>query len=386
MRWFYRKPWYPERMSSSPIPSAAQPPMHPVNVTVNPLQLLWLQESGIDRLWGRPLAACAVADVSKKEPGPSRSEATQPHPPEGPAAAGVAVASPAVPEIGAAREPTVLASASAPGSTATARQALAQLREQMARPRGRSAQRGAADPQRGVNAQEMSVPPGAAAGAPVQTPPPVPDRSHPEAENAAGSSSLAVNTLNQQDANQQWLGLAQSIRQCTACGLSEHARQPVPGTGPIPARLMIIDQAPGARDEVSGEPLSGQAGRLLDNMLTAIGFDRESAFITDVVKCRPMVNRPPEPHEIEACATHLQQQLALVQPACLLLFGNAAQSILNTTQSIGQLRETPDLAIEVQGRRVPVVVTFHPNHLMANQAAKPLAWADLKRVRNMLQP
>ncbi|ETF01642.1 DNA polymerase [Advenella kashmirensis W13003] len=179
--------------------------------------------------------------------------------------------------------------------------------------------------------------------------------------------------------------MAASIRQCAACGLSEHARQPVPGTGPIPARLMIIDQAPGARDEVSGEPLSGQAGRLLDNMLAAIGFDRESAFITDVVKCRPMVNRPPEPNEIEACATHLQQQLALVQPACLLLFGNAAQSILNTTQSVGQLRETPELAIEVQGRRIPVVVTFHPNHLMANQAAKPLAWTDLKRVRNMLQ-
>ncbi len=362
--------------------------MHPVNVTVNPLQLLWLQESGIDRLWGRPLAASTVADVNKKEPGQSGSEAAQHHRPAGPAAAGVAVASPQAPEIGAAREPAAPASASAPASSSTARQALAQLREQMARQRGRPAQRGAADAQRGVTSQEIPVPPaapGAAAAAAVQTPSPVYDRTVAEAGHREDGSSQPVNTPAQQDANQQWLGLAASIRQCSACGLSEHARQPVPGTGPIPARLMIIDQAPGARDEVSGEPLSGQAGRLLDNMLAAIGFDRESAFITDVVKCRPMVNRPPEPHEIEACATHLQQQLALVQPACLLLFGNAAQSILNTTQSVGQLRETPDLAIEVQGRQIPVVVTFHPNHLMANQAAKPLAWADLKRVRNMLQ-
>lgn len=363
--------------------------MHPVNVTVNPLQLLWLQESGIDRLWGRPLAASAVADVSKKESGQSRSDTTQPHPPAGPAAAGVAVSSPPAPEIGAAREPAVPASASAPGSTSTARQALAQLREQMARQRGRPAQRGATGPQQSVNSQERPVPPatpGAVAGAAVQTPSPVQERTVSEAVHREDVSSQAANTLAQQNAHQQWVGLAASIRQCTACGLSEHARQPVPGTGPIPARLMIIDQAPGARDEVSGEPLSGQAGRLLDNMLAAIGFDRESAFITDVVKCRPMVNRPPEPHEIEACATHLQQQLALVQPACLLLFGNAAQSILNTTQSVGQLRETLDLAIEVKGRRIPVVVTFHPNHLMANQAAKPLAWADLKRVRNLLQP
>lgn len=363
--------------------------MHPVNVTVNPLQLLWLQESGIDRLWGRPLTASTVADVSKKEAGQSRSEATQPHPPAGPAAAGVAIASPPAPEVGAAREPAVPASASVPGSTSTARQALAQLREQMARQRGRPAQRGASDSQRGVSSQEIPVPPTtprAGATVPVQTPPPLHDCTVSEAGSRGEVSFQAGNALTQQDAHQQWVGLAASIRQCTACGLSEHARQPVPGTGPIPARLMIIDQAPGARDEVSGEPLSGQAGRLLDNMLAAIGFDRESAFITDVVKCRPMVNRPPEPHEIEACATHLQQQLALVQPACLLLFGNAAQSILNTTKSVGQLRETQDLAIEIQGRRIPVVVTFHPNHLMANQAAKPLAWADLKRVRDMLQP
>jgi DNA polymerase len=147
---------------------------------------------------------------------------------------------------------------------------------------------------------------------------------------------------------------------------------------------MIIDQAPGAQDEISGEPLSGQAGQLLDNMLAAIGLSRDATFITDVVKCRPMVSRPVEPHEIAACADYLQQQIAMVQPSCVLLFGNAAQSVLGTTQSVGELREIQDLQITIQGRVIPVVVTFHPNHLMANQAAKPLAWVDLKRLRQLL--
>ncbi|HLU04505.1 MAG TPA: uracil-DNA glycosylase [Advenella sp.] len=369
-------------MDASSVSTGAKPVAHPVNVTVNPLQLLWLQESGIDRLWGRALTISAAAD-----PG---AAAHAKHPP----AAGVAPVSASARSTQHSAMPAP-ATESGPGTPSAdtnetlqdatavvqndaspARQALAKLREQMQRQR-RPAGRVAADPRRAkendihATVSEMTSPCAAPQGGP--------QAGVPESQGSGAVGSVPP------QAQVEWPVLAATIRQCTRCALSEHARQPVPGTGSATARLMIIDQAPGAQDEISGEPLSGQAGQLLDNMLAAIGLSREATFITDVVKCRPMVSRPAEPNEIAACADYLQQQIAMVQPSCVLLFGNAAQSVLGTTQSVGELREIHDLQITIQGRAIPVVVTFHPNHLMANQAAKPLAWVDLKRLRQLLQ-
>ncbi len=371
-------------MDSSSVSAGAQPVAHPVNVTVNPLQLLWLQESGIDRLWGRALTVSAGA-----------ANAPAAHTRHSPAAGAASAAEPAQADSDPRPAAQVQAPTQAPDSTSAvvketvpgattavqndaspARQAMAKLREQMQRQR-RPGGRAAADTRRekedhargATNEMGAAVVSNSTSGAVV-----------PEGQDSRPAASQP-----QADARIEWPVLAETIRQCTRCGLSEHARQPVPGSGSATARLMIIDQAPGAQDEISGEPLSGQAGQLLDNMLAAIGLSREATFITDVVKCRPMVSRPAEPHEIAACADYLQQQIAMVQPSCILLFGNAAQSVLGTTQSVGELREVHDLQITVQGRTIPVVVTFHPNHLMANQAAKPLAWLDLKRMRQLLR-
>ena len=372
-------------MESTSVSAGAQPVVHPANVTVNPLQLLWLQESGIDRLWGRALTVSPVAEH------PAAA-----HTRHSPAAGAASAAEPvqvhsdqrsAAPVSTTTKEPgtqspvvkdTVPGAATvAQNDVSPARQALAKLREQMQRQRrpagraGADTRRAKEDGARGTMSEPTSgvAMPGSAPGAVVPEP----------------QGSRSVDPSAPRDAQIEWPVLAATIRQCTRCALSEHARQPVPGTGTVTARLMIIDQAPGAQDEISGEPLSGQAGQLLDNMLAAMGLSRETTFITDVVKCRPMVSRPVEPHEIAACADYLQQQIAMVQPSCVLLFGNAAQSVLGTTQSVGELREIQDLQITVQGRAIPVVVTFHPNHLMANQAAKPLAWVDLKRLRQLLQ-
>ncbi len=372
-------------MESSSVSAGAQPVAHPANVSVNPLQLLWLQESGIDRLWGR---AITVSTGAAQVPGShtrhssvtdaaSAADPAQVHANPRPAAPVSATAkAPDIP-LAITKETVAGVPPVVQNDASPARQALAKLREQMQRqrrPAGRAGvdtRRGKEDGARGATSEMGggTAMPDSASGVVV-----------PEAQD-----SLPADPLVQIDARIEWPVLAATIRQCTRCGLSEHARQPVPGTGATTARLMIIDQAPGAQDEISGEPLSGQAGQLLDNMLAAIGLSREATFITDVVKCRPMVSRPAEPHEIAACADYLQQQIAMVQPSCVLLFGNAAQSVLGTTQSVGELREAHDLQITVQGRAIPVVVTFHPNHLMANQAAKPLAWVDLKRLRQLLQ-
>ena len=373
-------------MESSSVSAGAPPVAHPANVTVNPLQLLWLQESGIDRLWGRALTASAPPAVASAAhvkhhaaEAAVAAEASQAHEVhQAPRSASPVATTTAEPvTLSPATTGAVPDTATVARSDASpARQALAKLREQMQRQR-RPAGRAAADTRRTKDEGVSTV---AAESTPAALPDPMPEAVVPEPQGSQPADAPAL-----RDAPVQWPALAETIRQCKRCGLSEHARQAVPGTGNATARLMIIDQAPGAQDEISGEPLSGQAGQLLDNMLAAIGLSREATFITDVVKCRPMVSRPAEPHEIAACADYLQQQIAMVQPACLLLFGNAAQSVLGTTQSVGQLREAHDLQITVQGRTIPVVVTFHPNHLMANQAAKPLAWVDLKRLRKLLQ-
>ncbi len=359
------------------------PPVHPVGVTVNPLQLLWLQESGIDRLWGRPLAATHASAVPI-EPAHGHAAGTQNQAhahaqaaevsAAGPAAAGVAPVAAEPAAIGAAREPSAAPADPQPASPSRAKEALARIRQQMEHQRGKSALRaGAASRSRPAESGQQ------------QEPPPLTQVSEVEGivlNKVADEVSDASVTV--RDADAQWPVLSKTITQCVQCGLAEQASQPVPGSGPTDAALMIIDQVPGAQDDASGRPLSGQAGILLDNMLRAIGLARDAVFITDVVKCRPMLGRSPQPEEIDACADYLQQQMAMVQPACVLLLGNAAQSVLGSSQPVGELRESPDLHLTIQGRHVPVVVTFHPNHLMANQAAKPLAWADLKRIRKIL--
>ncbi|MGH8811482.1 MAG: uracil-DNA glycosylase family protein [Advenella sp.] len=372
-------------MESTSVSAGAQPVVHPANVTVNPLQLLWLQESGIDRLWGRALTASAVAEPSAAAHTKHTSatgvasvaEPVQTHSDQHPAAPVSANTEEPGMQSAAVKETVPGAATLAQNDVSPARQALAKLREQMQRQR-RPAGRAGAGTRRanddGARGTVRELTSGAA------MPDSAPGAVAPEPQGGRPADPLAP-----RDAQIEWPVLAATIRQCTRCALSEHARQPVPGSGTVTARLMIIDQAPGAQDEISGEPLSGQAGQLLDNMLAAIGLSRETTFITDVVKCRPMVSRPVEPHEIAACADYLQQQIAMVQPSCVLLFGNAAQSVLGTTQSVGELRELQDLQITIQGKVIPVVVTFHPNHLMANQAAKPLAWIDLKRLRQLLQ-
>jgi len=372
-------------MESTSVSAGAPPVVHPANVTVNPLQLLWLQESGIDRLWGRALTVSAVAELpavahtkhTSATGAASSVEPGQTHADQRPAASVSASTEAPGAQSAAVKETVPGAATVAQNDVSPARQALAKLREQMQRQR-RPAGRAGAGTRRvqdnGVPGTMSELTSGAA----------MPD-SAPAAVVPEPHEGRPADPSAPRDAQIEWPVLAATIRQCTRCALSEHARQPVAGTGTVTARLMIIDQAPGAQDEISGEPLSGQAGQLLDNMLAAIGLSRETTFITDVVKCRPMVSRPVEPHEIAACADYLQQQIAMVQPSCVLLFGNAAQSVLGTTQSVGELREIQDLQITIQGRVIPVVVTFHPNHLMANQAAKPLAWIDLKRLRQLLQ-
>ena len=150
--------------------------------------------------------------------------------------------------------------------------------------------------------------------------------------------------------------------------------QTVFGVGDEQADWLLVGEAPGAEEDARGEPFVGQAGRLLDNMLAAIGLARgENVYICNVLKCRPPGNRNPEPFEVAQCTPHLLRQLELIRPKLILAMGRfAVQALLNTEASIASLRGRLH---RYQG--VPLIVTYHPAYLLRNLPDKAKAWEDL---------
>ena len=171
-----------------------------------------------------------------------------------------------------------------------------------------------------------------------------------------------------------WIELKQAVPACTACGLHKTRKQTVLGVGDEHADWLLVGEAPGAEEDARGEPFVGQAGRLLDNMLAAIGLARgENVYICNVLKCRPPGNRNPDPFEVAQCTPHLLRQLELIRPKLILAMGRfAVQALLNTEASIASLRGRLH---RYQG--VPLIVTYHPAYLLRNLPDKAKAWEDL---------
>ncbi|CAH0440143.1 uracil-DNA glycosylase [Ralstonia pseudosolanacearum] len=177
-----------------------------------------------------------------------------------------------------------------------------------------------------------------------------------------------------------WAQLEAAVSGCTACKLCERRTQTVFGVGDRQADWMLIGEAPGEQEDRQGEPFVGQAGKLLDSMLRAIGLSRETGvFIANVLKCRPPGNRDPEPDEVAMCDPYLKRQIALIKPRVIIVLGRfAAQSLLQTQTPVGKLRGKVH---EVDG--VPVVVTYHPAYLLRTLTDKARAWEDLCLARKV---
>jgi uracil-DNA glycosylase family 4 len=175
-----------------------------------------------------------------------------------------------------------------------------------------------------------------------------------------------------------WSALADDIAQCTACGLCRTRNRTVPGVGDPKAAWLLIGEAPGAEEDARGEPFVGQAGRLLDSMLAALGMRRgENVFIANVLKCRPPNNSTQEPGEVEACRPYLERQIALLQPKLIVALGkSAAAQLLGTDASIASLRGRVHRC-----NGLPLVVTYHPAYLLRSLPEKAKAWEDLLLAR-----
>jgi len=179
-----------------------------------------------------------------------------------------------------------------------------------------------------------------------------------------------------------WIELKQAVPACTACGLHKSRTQTVFGVGDENADWLLIGEAPGAEEDRLGDPFVGQAGKLLDNMLAAIGLKRgENVYIANVLKCRPPGNRNPEPDAVAKCTPFLKRQIGLIQPKLIIAMGRfAAQTLLSSDASIASLRGR---VFRYEG--VPLIVTYHPAYLLRTLPDKAKAWADLLFARKTMQ-
>ncbi len=182
--------------------------------------------------------------------------------------------------------------------------------------------------------------------------------------------------------------LRRQVEQCRACGLCEGRSHAVFGEGVARAPdWMVVGEAPGDCDDRSGRPFQGEAGALLANMLSAVGIVADDqVYATNLVKCRPLGNRPPLPEEIAACLPYLRQQVVLLAPRLILAVGRvAAQTLTGSQSTLSQLRGRVHAFKSPDGRQIPLVVTHHPASLLLQPQHKLDAWRDLVLARRAVR-
>jgi DNA polymerase len=199
--------------------------------------------------------------------------------------------------------------------------------------------------------------------------PPAPSGDGAEAQTAdSGEPPLVWNSLDE---------LARTVKACTACRLRAGCTQVVFGEGSPRAAVMFVGEGPGETEDQLGRPFVGRAGQLLDQILTASGFNREEVYITNTVKCRPPGNRQPDPSEAQTCLPWLRAQMRLIRPKLVVCLGAAATATLldpklRITAARGKWHERNGM------RYMP---TFHPAALLRDPSKKRPVWEDMKKVR-----
>ena len=169
--------------------------------------------------------------------------------------------------------------------------------------------------------------------------------------------------------------LEDAISACRLCPLWQGRTLAVPGAGPAPARLMLVVEAPGREEDLSGKPFVGRGGRLLDAALQQAGLDRSEIFITSVIKCRPPNNRKPLKKETASCLPYLEAQIKTVRPKVVCLLGNTAAAAVLGRQGIQALR----------GRiwQERFIVTYHPAAVLRNKNLMADFVSDLERLNSL---
>jgi DNA polymerase len=170
--------------------------------------------------------------------------------------------------------------------------------------------------------------------------------------------------------------IREEIGDCRRCKLCSTRKNIVFGSGSPNAKLMFVGEAPGADEDIQGQPFVGRAGQLLTKMIQAMGLSREEVYIANIIKCRPPENRNPQPDEIAACSPFLLKQIESIRPKIICALGTfSAQTLLETQQKISALRGKFHAY-----HGVKVLPTFHPAYLLRNPNEKKSVWEDLKKI------
>lgn len=173
--------------------------------------------------------------------------------------------------------------------------------------------------------------------------------------------------------------LGEMVAGCTKCGLHKTRTNTVFGDGSPSANIVFIGEAPGRDEDLQGVPFVGRAGKLLDKMITAIGFAREEVYIANILKCRPPNNRDPEKDEVTACEKYLARQIELIDPVIICALGRVAgQKLLGEKAPLRVLREG-----EHHYNGIRLIVTYHPAALLRNPNWKKGAWEDLQLLKKL---
>ena len=187
--------------------------------------------------------------------------------------------------------------------------------------------------------------------------------------------------------------IREDLGDCTRCPLHKQGRkQIVFGVGNPTAELMFVGEGPGADEDEQGEPFVGRAGQLLNNMIKAMGLEREQVYIANIVKCRPPGNRTPEREECATCSPFLMRQIAVVRPKVVVALGaTAAKTLLAMTSSMAQLRgrfydfkPVGARSNDPNWQGCKLAVTYHPAFLLRDPRQKGEAWKDLQMVMKEL--
>jgi uracil-DNA glycosylase len=219
--------------------------------------------------------------------------------------------------------------------------------------------------------------PSAPANAPGNLPGAGPAAVVPDKEIVDAARDLAATAASLED-------LRACLDSFDGCNLKLTAKKLVFADGNPAAKLMFVGEAPGRDEDLQGKPFVGRSGQLLDSMLDAIGLDRSSAYIANVVPWRPPGNRTPTPQETEICKPFIQRQIELVNPDILVFLGAAsAKTLLGVQEGIRKMRGRW-MSYPTKGGEISVIATYHPAYLLRSPLEKRLAWRDFLSIKARL--
>ena len=178
--------------------------------------------------------------------------------------------------------------------------------------------------------------------------------------------------------------IAAEVKKCTKCELCATRTKTVPGQGNPNAKIVFVGEAPGADEDAQGVPFVGRAGKLLGDIIAAMGLKRENVFICNILKCRPPENRDPKAEEIVKCIGYLKKQLEIINPDMIIALGaHAAKTLLDSNDAIGKLRgRFHDYHTSEGSKAIKLMPTYHPSYLLRNYSDdnRKRVWDDMKKV------